>query len=183
MGKVIDKIISGHLKPSETLLWSHGVDPEFTPPKKASFLKKCLYKTLWFLMYVVNAYFVFKAGVSYDFHPQNIKVFLLGLGALLLTLWLISLWKDSKIFREKDDAYQNGFLTNERIVFFNNYDDKQFVLLKGELAAASKDFIFGSPALKLISIKELEAFLIGAADFSPAISLLRKEFLVKNNLT
>lgn len=56
MGSIIDEVTSKRLKPSETLLWSHGVDPEFTTPIRPSLLQKRGLKTIGFLLYAFNAY-------------------------------------------------------------------------------------------------------------------------------
>lgn len=177
MTTTFNDIVSGLLRSNETLLWSYGFDP--MDVKSEGFFNKhsSLLRWLLALFSMGVLYLNYRIGVFDESDGSLLNVVLFGFFGLILG-WLASKFnKSNKLFAPNYPVYQNAFLTQERLVFFNHYDDEWMSLTQDEIESVSLDYARGARAIKVVPINGGEHYLIGPQDFVSPVSLIRTKFL------
>ena len=177
MTNSFDDIVAGLLRSSETLLGSYGYAASKQDEPIGLDKYSSMFRVAWFLIYGSFVYFQYKIGMFENMDGSFFLLFSLGFGGLLLAWVVVKFSKSRKFFKPKPSIYQSAFVTDQRLVLFNNYNSRWLSLTPKEVDSIFLDYVRGGRAIKVVPVSGGEHYLVGSKDLTELLSLIRDQFL------
>ena len=184
MDNNVRHIIEAELLAGEELLWAHIVEPpvvsEARPSNKVMKWIGAFFQVISFSIFVKS---LLDQGLSL-FNNGTLVAVIIGLAIIGLSLFWRTPRGQALNKSMRRNVFQNGIITQKRLLFFNHYDAHRLNFFAGDIASAAIDFENGGKALRVRpSNNSKDLILVGGVSFEPAIALIRKTFLIKGPLS
>lgn len=182
-----DNTLNGMLEPGEKVLWSHIVEaPDKADSRKENIIAKRFFRIVSLTAYAISAIFIFqgimeinRVGEIADMAQEALRM-----GTIFALIgvanWFLSRTKWMQKLKRVTDrpVFQNGFVTDRRVVFFNHFNGIRAEYRPPNIAQATLDFENGGYALKIVPTNnDLHSVLVGGVDFKQAVEIISKHLL------
>jgi len=170
------------LRDGESVLWSHVLthkDETAGPNKKVSLLLRYAFPLICIANMIILSFVVLRMP------PEDIKQTLQIALFVIAIVWLFSKVDIHKLrfWQTNRPVFRNGIITNQRIVFFNQYigragEKARQDFTQSDIADVTLDYENGGRALSVRRRKDAkDSVLIGIADFEAALKVATQQFL------
>lgn len=174
------------LEAGETILWSHIVEtPASAEMRKDNIVAKRVFRIIALTAFAVSAIFSSQAFMGYqnvglDAAPVQFAMQIAIISAVVAigtSLLSRSEWVKNLYDSAERPVFQNGFVTDKRVVFFNHFNSAGALYRAADIKRAVIDFENGGYALKIVPTIGLPSVLVGGTDFRKAKAIIDDHLL------